>query len=98
IAMKTEEFLEELSRQKAGMEPPERTEEEKRLWEEAVQKYEEEKRNNSLLDFDDLLLETLELLENGAKGKNFGTPSYILVDEFQDINPLQYRLIQVWNR
>ena len=38
IAMKTEEFLEELSRQKAGMEPPERTEEEKRLWEEAVQK------------------------------------------------------------
>ena len=98
IAMKTEEFLEELSRQKAGMEPPERTEEEKRLWEEAVQKYEEEKRNNSLLDFDDLLLETLELLENGAKGKNFGTPSYILVDEFQDINPLQYRLIQAWNR
>lgn len=52
-----------------------------------------------ILDFDDLLLETLNLLETEAKeeirGQNF---HYLLVDEFQDINPVQYRLINAWFR
>ena len=47
-------------------------------------------------DFDDLLLKALELAESGqCDQKGF---SYLLVDEFQDISPLQYRLIQAWSK
>ena len=49
------------------------------------------------MDYDDLLLETLKLLkdfpEDARKRKCF---SYLLIDEFQDINPLQYELIKEW--
>lgn len=50
------------------------------------------------LDFDDLLLEALSIAESGEwtdqQKKRF---SYLLVDEYQDINPLQIRLIEAWN-
>lgn len=50
-------------------------------------------------DFDDLLLETLKFLKGEEKDeirkRRF---SYLLVDEFQDVNPLQFQLIQAWNR
>ncbi len=49
-----------------------------------------------LWDFDDILINTLMLMEEGALSA--GSFSYLLVDEFQDINPLQYRLIKMWNR
>ncbi len=45
------------------------------------------------MDFDDLLLKALEKAEK--EGLSF---PYLLVDEFQDISPLQYRLIQAWSR
>lgn len=45
----------------------------------------------SALDFDDLLIRALSVSENV-------TFPYLLVDEFQDISPLQYRLIQTWGR
>ena len=47
----------------------------------------------SAMDFDDLLLKALKKAEEG--GMSF---PYLLVDEFQDISPLQYRLIQAWSR
>ena len=48
------------------------------------------------MDFDDLLVEALRLAENSEfQSSRF---SYLLVDEFQDISPLQYRLIQAWNK
>ncbi len=51
------------------------------------------------MDYDDLLLETLkilkELLEDAPERKCF---SYLLIDEFQDINPLQYQLMTEWSR
>lgn len=51
------------------------------------------------LDYDDLLLETLKLLkklpEDAPERRRF---SYLLIDEFQDINPLQYRLAKEWGR
>jgi len=51
------------------------------------------------LDYDDLLLETLKILkdipEDAQERKQF---SYLLIDEFQDINPLQYRLVKEWGR
>ena len=47
------------------------------------------------MDFDDLLLETLSRWEGGRTDARF---THLLVDEFQDIDPLQYRLIAAWRR
>ena len=47
------------------------------------------------MDFDDLLLRALVLSRSQEQVlKGF---AYLLVDEFQDISPLQYRLIQAWS-
>lgn len=49
------------------------------------------------MDFDDLLLETLRRLEEDPAAAAARAPfSHLLVDEFQDINPVQYRLIRAW--
>lgn len=49
-----------------------------------------------LWDFDDLLLEELRLeADASSQQKAF---SYLLVDEFQDINPIQYQLILQWSK
>lgn len=45
------------------------------------------------LDFDDLLVKALENAEEDRRSF-----PYLFVDEFQDISPLQYRLIQAWSR
>lgn len=49
------------------------------------------------LDFDDLLLKTIEVLENFPEVREtmFRKIKYILVDEFQDINDVQFRLIEL---
>lgn len=60
---------------------------------EAFSCYDQSLKMRGLLDFDDLLLEGLNL-EDGQE-KRF---SYLLVDEFQDISPLQYELIRKWNK
>lgn len=49
-------------------------------------------KEKEVLDFDDLLLQALSL-QTGCQ-KNF---RYLLVDEFQDINPVQYELIRAWS-
>lgn len=49
-----------------------------------------------LLDFDDLLLETLKLFQNGSD--KTGQFRYLLVDEFQDISPVQFALIKAWTK
>ena len=59
--------------------------------------YEQRKRNASLIDFDDMLSYTWELLSKRpyileAWQKKF---RYILVDEFQDINRLQYDILRL---
>ncbi|MCL1964097.1 MAG: UvrD-helicase domain-containing protein, partial [Firmicutes bacterium] len=46
------------------------------------------------LDYDDILLKALALYEAEGAGESF---SCLLVDEFQDINPVQYRLIRAWS-
>ena len=47
------------------------------------------------LDFDDLLLETLRQWEGGRSDRRF---THLLVDEFQDIDRLQLRLLRAWRR
>ncbi len=52
-------------------------------------------------DFDDLLLEALDMARetasDGKKSPDAGPFSYLMVDEFQDISPLQYQLMKAWN-
>lgn len=59
--------------------------------------YEERKQRARMIDFDDMLVYTWELLRQrpdilGAWQKKF---QYILVDEFQDINQLQYDILKL---
>ncbi len=57
--------------------------------------YEERLRNANALDFDDLLIKTVRLLRNNPeiREKYNDRFKYILVDEYQDTNPLQFSLI-----
>ncbi len=56
-----------------------------------------------VLDYDDILLDVLELFERRGTDDLWdenllASFSHLLVDEFQDINPVQYRLIKEWSR
>ncbi|HPJ96494.1 MAG TPA: 3'-5' exonuclease [Syntrophales bacterium] len=59
--------------------------------------YEKEKAKKYLLDFDDLLLETYFLLSGheSIREKYTGRYHHILIDEFQDTNPVQLEIIKL---
>ncbi|MEA3498770.1 MAG: 3'-5' exonuclease [Campylobacterota bacterium] len=60
------------------------------------EKYEKYIEENNLVDFDDLLLLTYKILDNNkelAKETSLRN-RYIMVDEYQDTNELQYKLLQ----
>lgn len=54
-------------------------------------------KDNNALDFDDLILKTIEIFETfpEALRRYQNRFKYIMVDEYQDINKPQYRLIQL---
>jgi DNA helicase-2/ATP-dependent DNA helicase PcrA len=61
-------------------------------------RYEHEKRRRGLVDFDDLLAGCAEAIE---RDPDFAAAQrwrwrHIFVDEFQDLNPLQHRLLLAW--
>ena len=59
--------------------------------------YENEKSRRHLLDFDDLLVRTVERLREGCAAEGWQKRyRYLLVDEFQDINPIQLELVRLW--
>jgi DNA helicase-2/ATP-dependent DNA helicase PcrA len=60
-------------------------------------RYAEMLRANNALDFDDLLMETVQLLQSNAAVRERLQERYthILIDEFQDTNIAQYRLVQM---
>ncbi len=90
-------FLESVSRYKSAT--PDVYGEDALVWKEAYERYEEKKKERGLFDFDDLLLRTAEMIEAGAAGAGWEKRfRYLLVDEFQDMNPLQFRLISLWTR
>lgn len=69
--------------------------------EEALEAYAKLLRDSGRYDFDDLLLEALFLWEDGESGEKKDSRrrfTYLLVDELQDISPLQYRLVKAWNK
>ena len=74
------------------MEAFERTDEEK-----IFQKYQAYLRTENLVDFDDLLIYTLELLEQYKEIKTQYQHhfSHILVDEFQDTDAQQYKILKI---
>lgn len=53
--------------------------------------------NRSYLDFDDLILETIQLLQNNPEIRTAYHEhyQYIMVDEFQDVNSLQVKLLEL---
>lgn len=59
--------------------------------------YEEARKTNSYLDFDDMLYECAELLRKDAQAAAYWKKrfSHILVDEFQDINPAQFEVVRL---
>lgn len=61
------------------------------------QEYELRLRKNNALDFDDLLLKTVSLLENHAEVLEYyqNLFHYIMVDEYQDTNRVQFRLVSL---
>ena len=62
--------------------------------------YEKRKKINNALDFDDLILKTIELLEKDQETREFYARKfkYIFVDEYQDTNQAQYRLIRLFTK
>ncbi len=60
--------------------------------------YERTKARMNRIDFDDLLLDTVALLETdaGAAETVRARKRWFSVDEYQDTNPLQQRLLELW--
>jgi len=67
------------------------------IYDEFYQRYEEYLKENNYLDFDDLILKTVEVLANNPLilDKWRYRYNYIHVDEFQDTNDSQYELVKL---
>lgn len=83
-------LLQRVSAEKNGLEREETRED--RPMAEAAKAYIERLRERELYDFDDLILEAQDC------GSPAGREGRIFVDEFQDINEAQYRLLQGWSK
>ncbi|HEX6380386.1 MAG TPA: ATP-dependent helicase, partial [Acidimicrobiia bacterium] len=61
-------------------------------------RYETEKSRRGVVDFDDLLWRLADALENDAEFAAVirWRHRHFFVDEFQDVNPAQFRLIRLW--
>lgn len=60
-------------------------------------RYEKERQKANALDFDDLLVEVVRLLENDSETREFFRQKfeYILIDEYQDTNSAQYKIVKM---
>lgn len=101
LKIKPKQFLRLVSLKKAGLGQKEELSGDREIQKlkVAFDAYEKCLSEERLMDYDDLLTETLRLLKEERKNENRKQNfSYLLVDEFQDISPVQYGLIQAWNR
>lgn len=64
---------------------------------EAYREYQERLRSNNALDFDDLIVKTVELFQNCPDVLEYYQErfKYIMVDEYQDTNTAQFKLISI---
>lgn len=68
-------------------------------WEEAFAYYQSLLKERDLADFDDLLLKAFNMARSSEGDDEWRKRfTYLLVDEFQDVNPVQYRLMLEWAR
>jgi DNA helicase-2/ATP-dependent DNA helicase PcrA len=69
----------------------------KRRQAEVYREYQETLRKNNALDFDDLIVKTVELLKTDPEVLNYYQERfrYIMVDEYQDTNTAQFELIRL---
>lgn len=86
------EYLDRAAR--AGRRPPLPGDEMPHL----LDRYAEAKTEARVIDFDDLLRLTLRIMERDAQAAAAQRWRFrhLFVDEFQDVNPLQYRLLRAW--
>ena len=63
----------------------------------AYAKYEEALKENNAFDFDDLITKTVSILtdQEALRSRMQSYIQYVLVDEYQDINEVQYQLIKL---
>lgn len=64
---------------------------------EAYQEYQTQLRKNNAFDFDDLIMKTVELLQSNSEIRERYQDRfrYIMVDEYQDTNTAQFRLVSL---
>jgi ATP-dependent helicase/nuclease subunit A len=69
------------------------------LTQQCLRVYQQQKQSSASLDFEDLQLLTLQLLQDGQHphicSELQARFRYIMVDEFQDTNPLQWQIIKI---
>lgn len=67
------------------------------LYKKVYLEYEKRMKSNNALDFDDLLLKTVELFEEDLEVLSYYQRrfKYILVDEYQDTNYVQFKLLKL---
>lgn len=64
---------------------------------ETARQYEQYKKKNDLLDFEDLLLNTYEFLRDSAPDSPYrNSYTWLQIDEVQDLNPLQLAIIDLF--
>ena len=63
-------------------------------WRDVVGFYTAEKHRQQALDLDDLLALTIRLMERDEDIRSRWMPGHLLVDQFEDITPLQFRLLE----
>ena len=69
----------------------------RKRWGEIYREYQRRLKNNNALDFDDLIVKTVELFQNNSEVLNYYQDRfrYIMVDEYQDTNMAQFRLVSL---
>src|SRR5690606_23630647 len=64
-------------------------------WSEAIDSYQETLKNHSFFDFTTIMTEAIKHLQTNTDFQNtvLGNLKYLIVDEYQDVNPIQEKLI-----